>query len=115
VYKTTGYDLPFIKHGNQIPAPKPRDLLDIEMPAVKDKSKADRLKETIRLLKELGRIGYSDVDIGYNDVKALLTEWVNDGEKRDAEIDFPRYNRKAIVSLPKREDRAATIQLKVIA
>ena len=82
---------------------------------VEDKTKADRLKETIRLLKELGKIGYSELDIGYNELKKLMTDWVGDGEKRDAEINFPKQNRVAIVSLPKREDKAATIRMKVVA
>jgi hypothetical protein len=54
-----------------------------------EKSKEDRLKETIRLLKELGRLGYSAVDKGYNEVKAVLTKWVNDGEPVDVDIEFP--------------------------
>ncbi len=80
-----------------------------------EKSKEDRLKETIRLLKELGRLGYSAVDKGYNEVKAVLTKWVNDGEPIDVDIEFPRYNRLAKISLPKMDDRAAGIVLKAIA
>ena len=94
---------------------KPRRICLLVLEMAADKSKVDRLKETIRLLKELGRIGYSELDIGYNEVKKLMTEWVGDGEKRDAEIDFPKQNRIAIVSLPKREDKAATIRMKVVA
>ena len=73
------------------------------------------MKETIRLLKELGKLGYSVVDKGYNEVKAVLTKWVNDGEPIDVDIEFPRYNRLAKISLPKMDDRAAGIVLKAIA
>ena len=79
-----------------------------------DKSKEDRLKETLRLLKELGRVGFAPVDIGYNEVKAVLSQWVKDGEAVEAEIEFPRYNRLAKISLPKTDDKAAGIVLKAV-
>lgn len=80
-----------------------------------DKSKEDRLKETLRLLKELGRVGYSSIDAGYDEVKAILSKWVKDGEAVDTEVPFPRYNRVAKISLPKTDERAGGIALKVIA
>jgi len=80
-----------------------------------DKTKEDRLKETIRLLKELGRVGYSALDKGYNEVKAVLSQWVTDGEPVDVDIEFPRHNRLAKVSLPKGDDKAAGIVLKVVS
>jgi hypothetical protein len=78
-----------------------------------DKSKEDRVKETIRLLKELGRVGFFQVDRGYNEVKAVLTKWVDDGEQVMTEVEFPRYNRIAKISLPKDDDKAAEITLQV--
>jgi hypothetical protein len=79
-----------------------------------EKSKADRLKETIRLLKELERIGYSDAVLGYSEIKGVLTQWVNDGENVYVEIAIPKFNRLAKVSLPKMDDKAASILLKVV-
>jgi hypothetical protein len=79
-----------------------------------DKCKADRLKETIRLLKELERVGITKYHVGYNEIKALMTKWVQDGEKAAAEIELPRQGRVADVSLPKRADRAASINLRVV-
>jgi hypothetical protein len=79
-----------------------------------DKSKGDRLKETIHLLKELGRVGFLKVDRGYNEVKSILTKWVNDGEQVTTEVEFPRYNRIAKISLPKGDDKAAEITLKAV-
>lgn len=80
-----------------------------------DKTKEDRVKETIRLLKELGRVGFAPVDKGYNEVKDILRTWVNDGEALETEVEFPRYNRLAKISLPKSDTKAADIVLKAIA
>ena len=80
-----------------------------------DKSKEDRLKETIRLLHEIGRVGFSPVDKGYNEVKDILRTWVNDGVAVETEVEFPRYNRVAKISLQKSDNKAADIVLKVIA
>jgi hypothetical protein len=77
-----------------------------------DKSKEDRLKETLRLLKELGRVGFSEVDVGYSEVKGILSQWVKDGEAVEAEVEFPRYYRVAKISLPKTDERAGGITLK---
>jgi len=79
-----------------------------------DKTKADRLKETIRILKQLGELGYSDIDVGYKEVKRIMTQWVNDGEKVVTTVDFTRQNRVAELSLPKRADRTVSLHLKVI-
>jgi len=79
-----------------------------------EKSKEDRLKETLRLLSELKRVGLSPVTVGYDKVKEILSKWVKDGEAVEAEVIFPRFDRVAKVSLPKMDDRAAGISLKVI-
>ncbi len=83
--------------------------------AVPDKTKAERLQETIRLLKKLQEIGFSEIDTGYNEIKALLSKWVTDGEKAAATVEFPRHGRRAEIELPKRADKAAGIALKVVA
>jgi hypothetical protein len=79
-----------------------------------DKSKDDRLKETIRLLKGLQANGLSEGDGSYVAIKGLLTHWVETGEAVDTRIDLFRQNRIAHISLPKGADRPATIALKVI-
>lgn len=79
-----------------------------------DKSKEDRLKETLRLLKELERVGFSEIDIGYRQTKAILSQWVKDGEAVEAEVEFARYNRVAKISLPKTDERAGGITLKAV-
>ena len=85
------------------------------IPPVEEKSKADRLKETIHLLKQLKGLGYSEIDAGYKEVQAHLTQWVADGERLNTTVDFARHNRIAELSLPKVASRAASINLKVVA
>jgi len=77
-----------------------------------DKTKEDRLKETIRLLKELQRVGIHETDPGYKEIQGLMTKWVADGAFAKASVDFIRYERRAEVELPKHADKAASIRLK---
>jgi hypothetical protein len=79
-----------------------------------DKPKGDRLKETIRLLKELQRVGFPETDVGYKEVKRIMTQWVEDGEALSTVVTFPRHGRDAHLELPKRADKAASIRLKVV-
>ena len=80
-----------------------------------DKCKADRLKEAIRLLKELERVGCSGAVLGYSEIKKVMTQWVVDGENNYVEIPIPKMNRIAQVSMPKADNKAASILLKVVA
>lgn len=84
------------------------------MSAVEEKSKADRLKETIHLLKQLGNMGYTDLTPGFPEIKAALKQWVQDGEKCEQDIDMFRENRIAELRLPKLANKAATLKLRVI-
>jgi hypothetical protein len=84
------------------------------MSSVPEKTKADRLKETIRLLKGLQANQLSEWDGSYKEIKAILTKWVEDGDAVEAKVDLFRQNRIAHISLPKGADRPATIGLKVI-
>ena len=84
------------------------------MPPIEEKTKLERVKETIRLLKALQANGLSAREAAYLQIKELMTKWVEDGEQAYAEIDLFRQNRVAHVSLPKRADKAATINLMVV-
>lgn len=79
------------------------------------KTKTDRVKEIVRLVKELQRVGFKPSDPGYKELYAVLTKWVDDGEPAFAEIPFMRHGRDAEVNLPKWADKAATIRLKAWA
>jgi len=57
-------------------------------------------------------VGVHDTDSGYKEIQAHLKQWVTDGEKLSATVDLIRYERRAVIELPKRADRAASIALK---
>jgi hypothetical protein len=79
-----------------------------------EKTKGDRLKETIRLLKELERVGITATEPGYTEIKEMMTQWVKDGVKNARSIELVKYNRVADVALPSRADKAASINLRVV-
>lgn len=78
------------------------------------KSKEERLKETITILKKLQEVGFAETEPGYQEIKRLMSKWVHDGEAASYKVEFPRYGRRADLVLPARADRAATINLKTI-
>jgi hypothetical protein len=84
------------------------------MSTVPDKPKGERLKETITLLKRMQEVGIPASDPGYKEIQARLTTWVNTGEPDKFEQGFMRVDRLAQVDLPRRSDRAASINLKVV-
>jgi hypothetical protein len=83
------------------------------MPVLPQKPKEERVKETIALLRQLQDIGILETDPGYLEIKERLTTWVKTGDSATFEVDFVRTNRRAEVVLPRRADRAASINLKV--
>jgi hypothetical protein len=79
-----------------------------------EKTKGDRLKETVRLLNELQRVGIRKTDSGYREIQRLMTAWVNDGVALSTMVELYRYGRQADLYLPSKADRAASINLRVI-
>lgn len=79
-----------------------------------EKTKGDRLKETVRLLKELQRVGIRVNDPGYKEIQRLMTVWVNDGVALTTVVELVKYGRQADLSLPTKADRAASINLRVV-
>ena len=79
-----------------------------------EKCKADRLKETMRLLGELKRVGITEAVIGYSEIKRIMSQWVIDGKKTHAVVELPRHGRQADLSLPDMDNKAASINLRVV-
>jgi hypothetical protein len=75
------------------------------------KTKAERVQEAVALLKKLKELGIVVSDPGYKQAKAFLDTWIQDGEEATHEFWFPRYGRKAVIDLPKRVEKAATLKL----
>jgi hypothetical protein len=76
------------------------------------KPKADRVKESIEILKKLRDLGVIEREPGYVQTKEKFSEWVNTGEAWSGDIFFPMLQRKAEIVLPARADRVASLLLK---
>ena len=79
-----------------------------------EKTKIERLKEGITLLKKLRETGIDAEDIGSKNIQKAISEWVTTGEEFTDIIPFARYDRNAHISLPKYVGKNASAILKVI-
>lgn len=75
------------------------------------KTKEDRLKDTITILKRLQMIGVANTDPGYLETKKYLDEWINTGEYAHHKYYFFRYGRKAELILVNRKEVEPTFHL----
>jgi hypothetical protein len=75
------------------------------------KSKAERLKETITLLKKLPEVGIARESWAYSQVQDLMTAWVNDGPAVTEKIDFDSH--WGTLVLPIKEGKVSSLDLKV--
>ena len=77
------------------------------------KSKEDRVKEGINLLKQLRDNGVKEHSLGFIDLKTKISEWISGEDGWEGDISFSEYGRIAEVDLPKYDNRAAGINFKV--
>ena len=77
------------------------------------KSKEDRLKEGINILKQLRDNGVRDYSLGFMELKDKISEWVKSEDGWEGTISFSDYGRIAEVDLPKYDNRAAGLNFKV--
>ena len=75
------------------------------------KSKGERLKETITLLKKLPEVGVASESYPYSQVQGLMTEWVNGGGYKKEVIDFESHT--GTLTLPIVEGQVSSLDLKV--
>jgi len=78
-----------------------------------EKNKEDRLKETMNLLQQLQENGVKKTSLSFLDLQKKMGAWVQTGISADYVVPFPEYGREAIVSLPRYDNKAATINFKV--
>jgi hypothetical protein len=78
------------------------------------KSRAERLKETIHLVKQIRDLGIHETEPSYLEVKEKLNNWIKSEEKHVHEyvFDFVRYGRKATLTLPWRADKPCEFRMK---
>ena len=78
------------------------------------KSKMDRVKESISILKKLtdkSTMGIPTTEPGYLETKKHLDEWIAGGDTWVGRIDFPRYGRRAELVLPDRADKFISMKI----
>jgi len=74
------------------------------------KSKAERVKETITLLKKLPEVGIARESYPYSQVQDLMTAWINDGPATKTVIDFESHIGTLV--LPSVEGQVSSLDLK---
>jgi len=77
------------------------------------KTKEDRVKEGVHLLKQLRDNGVKEHSPGFIELKTKITEWINSDNSWEGTIIFKEYRRIAEVELPKYNNRVAGINFKV--
>jgi len=75
------------------------------------KSKGERLKETITLLKKLPQVGVPIASYPYSQVQDLMTAWVNGGPATRTVIDFQSHTGELV--LPAEVGKVSSLDMKV--
>jgi hypothetical protein len=75
-----------------------------------EKSKFERVKETVTLLKKLPKVGVPVESYAYSQVQDLMTAWVNDGPATRTTIDFESHIGELV--LPVEEGKVSSLDLK---
>lgn len=78
-----------------------------------EKTKEERLSEGISLLKQVKEAGIKENTLSYQELKRRVSEWVSTGGSWEDRMEFPEYGRVAEIHLPKYNNRAADILLKI--
>lgn len=77
------------------------------------KSKEERVKDAVKLLKVMKDFGIPTNDAGYMEIKQKLDEWIQGGDKWSGRIRFSRVANEAELELPIKPGRE--IMMKVLA
>jgi hypothetical protein len=75
------------------------------------KSKQDRVKESITILKKLKELGIPTNEPGYFLTKQRLDVWIAGGDQWEGRIDFPRFQRRAELVLPVKPERVVSMTI----
>jgi hypothetical protein len=73
---------------------------------------ADKVKESVHLLKQLHKMKITSMNIGYTELKGHMDKWLKDDEEFEGYVDFPQHYRRAHLSLSNMNSKTANIHLK---
>ena len=79
-----------------------------------EKTKEERVKEGIQLLRQLKDTGVDVSYIAFKEVQERISDWVNTGDAWTGKIKFPDYGRVAEILLPRRVGAVASIAFRVV-
>ncbi len=77
------------------------------------KSKEERIKDAVKLLKVMKDFGIPPNDAGFMEIKQKLDEWIQGGDKWSGRIRFSRVANEAELELPIKPGKE--IMMKVLA
>lgn len=78
------------------------------------KSRNDRVMESVRLLRQILKLGINKNDIPYLELKSHLDTWIDNGPAWSGSVMFSKYARRADLVLPVSVDKAATCLFKAL-
>jgi hypothetical protein len=61
----------------------------------------------MHILSQLKSLGIPATEPGYREISGKFSEWVKGGPSWSGSVDFPRFNRRAKVTLPTRPGAVA--------
>jgi hypothetical protein len=76
------------------------------------KSREERVKEGITILKKMRELGVPDSLGEFRQLKDIIRQWVESGEFWKGKITFPTFERVADITLPSRQGFTAELLFK---
>ena len=73
---------------------------------------ADKVKESVNLIKQLHEMKITSMDIGYTELREYMNKWMKNNEEFEGYVDFPQHYRRAHISLSNLKSKTANIHLK---
>ena len=73
---------------------------------------ANKVKESVHLLKQLHEMKITPQNIGYAELKGHMDKWLKDDAEFEGYVDFPQHYRRAHLSLSNLASKTANIHLK---
>lgn len=79
-----------------------------------EKTKEERVREGMELLRKLREIGVGPYVIGWKETTDAVASWVRDGAAWHGKIKFPTMGRVAEIILPSRAGRVANMWFRIV-
>jgi hypothetical protein len=80
--------------------------------STEQKSYAEKIKETVHLLKQLQGMKIYPEHLGYSELKGHMDRWIKEDLEFQGQVDFPQHYRRAHVDLSNSASKTANIHLK---